>query len=108
MLEKNQRKEERLGAGLESGGCHTQSPTMTSGANSWCSSVADTGPLFSRLALCLFLASLDWEGGERRMEHEVAVMRIGCSSSSWCWASWRFTAIASAVKNVRSLALLFL
>ncbi len=90
-----------------------QSPTMTSGARSCLSSEADTGAPFSRLLLCLRLASLELEGGERRMDVAPAVTTWGvscscCSSRSSCSASCRFMATALPAKNVRSLVLLFL
>lgn len=91
-----------------------QSPIRTRGARSWLSSVADTGAPFMALLLCLRLASLELDGGERRMEHAPAVTTWGDASScrwasrSSCSASCRFTAIACPAKNVRSLALLFL
>lgn len=78
-------------------GGHARSPTRTTG-------VAD------RLALWRRWASLDWEGGDSCRQREVARMTTGwsCPVSSSHWASCRFMAMASAAKDVRSLAQLFL
>lgn len=88
------------------------SPTMTRGARSWWRSEAETGVPFSRLLCCLRLASLEFEGGERRIEQELALTTRGrcchTSSISSLSASCLFTATAFLEKNVRSLALLFL
>lgn len=80
-----------------------RSPTRTTGAE-------------DRLALCRRCASLDWEGGDSCRQREVARTRTGwpcpaassSARSSSCWASCRFMAMASAAKDVRSLAQLFL
>lgn len=90
-----------------------QSPTITRGAKSWQSSAAETGPPLSWLFCCLRLASLELEGGERRIEAPVAVTTNGTSCCCWssmpsCSASCRLTAMALSAKNVRSLALLVL
>lgn len=89
-------------------GDHAWSPTRTKGATRcWFAAT----PLVM-LLFCLRLASLDSEGGDSCIEHEVALMMIGrassFSSSSSCCISWRLTAMASAAKEVSSLALLFL
>lgn len=88
----------RAGAYVQgASGGHTRSPTRTTG-------------LADRLALWRRWASLDWEGGDSCRQREVARMTTGwsCPASSSHWASCRFMAMASAAKDVRSLAQLFL
>lgn len=88
----------RVGAYVQgASGGHARSPTRTTG-------VAE------RLALWRRCASLDWEGGDSCRQREVARMTTGwsCPASSSHWASCRFMAMASAAKDVRSLAQLFL
>lgn len=84
---------------------HMWSPTRTKGVTRcWLASA------FAMLAFCLLLASFDSEGGESCIEREVALTMIGrvSSASSSCCISCRLTAMASAAKDVTSLALLFL
>lgn len=98
----------------EGGKDQAQSPTITSGARSWRSSEAHTGPRCWLPAVFRRQASLDLEGGDSSMEPELLERRWGeessfssccCSSLSSLSASCRFIATACPAKNVRSWAL---